>query len=267
MKDKKISVITIVKNGMPFIKSTVKSFNLQNYSNKELIIIYSDSEDGTENYLKNLKQDNIIIEKEISFHNRYAALNQGIKLLNGEIFGILHADDVFFNSDTLSLVGEKFNHNYDCIYGNILFSQNNNIKKIKRIWKSNDFKRDNLKYGWMPPHTSIFLKKEKLLEKPYNENYLISADYDFILKVFMRKDINIGFLNEYLSIMRLGGDSTKLSNFFLKFKEDIKISKNYFKYYYICVFLKILRKINQLQLFNKNFENDYLNKINLEIKN
>ena len=65
MKDKKISVITIVKNGMPFIKSTVKSFNLQNYSNKELIIIYSDSEDGTENYLKNLKQDNIIIEKAI----------------------------------------------------------------------------------------------------------------------------------------------------------------------------------------------------------
>ena len=36
MKHKKISVITIVKNGMPFIKSTVKSFNLQNYSNKEL---------------------------------------------------------------------------------------------------------------------------------------------------------------------------------------------------------------------------------------
>ena len=53
----------------------------------------------------------------------------------------------------------------------------------------------------------------------------------------------------------------------LKYKEDLKISKNYFKYYYICVFLKILRKINQLQLFNKNFENDYLNKINLEIKN
>ena len=39
--NKKISIITVVKNGMPYIKSAIKSFELQDYQNKELIIIYS----------------------------------------------------------------------------------------------------------------------------------------------------------------------------------------------------------------------------------
>ena len=44
--NKKISIITVVKNGMPFLKSAIKSFDLQTYDNKELIIIYAPSSDG-----------------------------------------------------------------------------------------------------------------------------------------------------------------------------------------------------------------------------
>ena len=47
MNNKKISIITVVKNGMPYIKSAIKSFELQDYRDKELIIIYSKSDDGT----------------------------------------------------------------------------------------------------------------------------------------------------------------------------------------------------------------------------
>ena len=37
----KVSIITVVKNGMPFLKDAIKSFELQEYKNKELIIVYS----------------------------------------------------------------------------------------------------------------------------------------------------------------------------------------------------------------------------------
>ena len=59
----KISVVTIVKNGLPFIKSAIKSFNLQNYPNKELIIVYGKSTDGTEEFLKSIEQNNITIKR------------------------------------------------------------------------------------------------------------------------------------------------------------------------------------------------------------
>ena len=54
----KISIITVVKNGMPFLKNAIKSFELQKYKNKELIIVYSKSNDGTENYIKSLSKKN-----------------------------------------------------------------------------------------------------------------------------------------------------------------------------------------------------------------
>ena len=50
MSSLKISIITVVKNGMPYLIDCLKSFQLQNYSNKEHIIIYSDSTDGTEEF-------------------------------------------------------------------------------------------------------------------------------------------------------------------------------------------------------------------------
>ena len=90
----KISIITVVKNGMPFLKTAIKSFELQNYNKKELIIVYSSSNDGTEEFLLRLKNRYKIIKKNT--RSIYAALNSGIKNSTGDVIGILHSDDVFF---------------------------------------------------------------------------------------------------------------------------------------------------------------------------
>ena len=37
----KISIITVVKNGMPYLDDCLKSFQLQNYPNKEQIVLSS----------------------------------------------------------------------------------------------------------------------------------------------------------------------------------------------------------------------------------
>ena len=39
MKNPKISIITVVKNGMPYLIDCLKSFRLQDYSNKEHILM------------------------------------------------------------------------------------------------------------------------------------------------------------------------------------------------------------------------------------
>ena len=90
----KISIITVVKNGMPFLKDAIKSFELQKYKDKELIIVYSKSSDGTENYIKSLVKRNYKIIKDNS-NSRYKAINRGIKKSNGKIIGLLHSDDIF----------------------------------------------------------------------------------------------------------------------------------------------------------------------------
>lgn len=52
----KISIITVVKNGMPYLEDCLKSFQLQNYPNKEQVVICSKSEDFTIDYLKKYKK-------------------------------------------------------------------------------------------------------------------------------------------------------------------------------------------------------------------
>tara|TARA_Y100000996_G_scaffold244723_1_gene192454 strand:- start:4016 stop:4810 length:795 start_codon:yes stop_codon:yes gene_type:complete len=261
--NKKISIITVVKNGMPFLKSAIKSFNLQNYDNKELIIVFAPSKDGTEEYLNNLKSKNIKIFQDKKSTTKFGSLNLGIQFSSGDILGILHSDDIFFDENILSLISNNFK-GIDLLYGNILFSNKNDLSKINRVWKSTKFKKFLLELGWMPPHTSVFVRKQYMIENNYyyDEKYPISGDYDFILKTLHNSNIKTLYLNEFISIMRSGGDSTNIKNLFHKFKEDLFISNKYLKLGILSIFFKISQKIFQLKIYNKKIENKYIKDLN-----
>ncbi len=258
MKIPKISIITVVKDGMPYLVDAIKSFQLQNYSNKEHIIIYSSSSDDTEKYLKNINYSNTLIYKDLNSENLYSSINKGIELSSGEIVGLLHSDDIFFESNTLSQISDFFLKDYDCVYGDILFCKRNDISIIRRVWKSKIFNKLDVKLGWLPPHTSIFLKKKILNNLKYDTKYKISSDLDFVLKIINNESLNIIYANKIICIMRLGGKSTNLNFFLKKITEDIKISKKYFKMNYIYIFLKVIRKLSQLRLLGKKIKSKYL---------
>ena len=230
----KVSIITIVRNGMPRLLDTLESFKKQSYKNKELIVVYSKSEDRT---LKIIKSSNIV--NKIIYQNKpnlYNAINLGLKNANGDVIGILHSDDIFFSSKSLEIVMKSYiKDKFDIAYGNILISKKNNFEDVIRNWKSKPFKKKKLKYGWMPPHVGLFISKNNK-NIMYNENYKISADYLYILKIFNRNKI-IRYIDSYITIMRAGGIS---SNHILKFREDLSVAKKYFKYYYLTILLKII---------------------------
>ena len=258
--NKKISIITVVKNGMPFLKSAIKSFDLQTYDNKELIIVYAPSSDGTENFLDSLVRPNIKIFKDAESINKFGSLNMGLNLAKGEILGLLHADDIFYNEKTLEDISKNFN-NIDLLYGDVLFSHKKDLGRIIRVWRSTDFKKFFLKFGWMPPHTSMFISKNFIVNNKcyYSERFPISGDYDYILKILNKPNLKTLYLRNFISVMRAGGDSTKISNIFKKINEDLKISKKYYKNNFFCIFFKILQKIFQIQIVKKTLINDYIN--------
>lgn len=245
-----ISIITVVKNGMPYIMDTINSYESQNFINKELIVVYSKSNDRTFEYL-NLKKN--IIDKLIiddAGKNKFDAINLGIKHASGKIIGILHGDDIFYSHNILSIVNKYFQkRSIDVLYGNCLFVDRSNISKTLRFWKSEPFKQSRLLKGWMPPHTTLFVKKK--IVGSYDSNFKYSSDFDYIINIF-KKNYKFFYLDKIITIMRTGGDSKKF--FIKKVYEDYKIfKKNKLKIFFLLY--KYLSKINQLIIKRPNIKN------------
>ncbi len=242
---KKISIITVVKNGMPDLKNAIKSFDDQNYINKEHIIVYSKSTDNTEQYLNTIRSQSRIILQDNNTGNKFDSINIGMDCANGDLIGLLHSDDEFYNRDVLSNIEKKFEENINFLYGNILIVSKKN--KIIRKWKSGRFDIKQIEFGWMPPHTSTFIEKKFSAQIGYYSNlFKISSDYDYMLRCLKDKNLKIGYLNDYVTKMKFGGDSTKISSLLKKMHEDFKIQKkNRLKFPLFSLLFKNLRKINQ----------------------
>ena len=242
-------------NSMPYIMSSVESFRQQTNVEKELIVIYSDSNDNTEYYLESIKEKNI---KKFNFNGSiYESLNFGISKASGDIIGTLHSDDVFFSRNTLNYVNKEFiKKKIDVLYGNILFSKKNNLLEITRTWQNVKILN---KYD-LPPHTGTFIKKKIFKKLNYSNKYSIASDTDFLIKLFNTK-IKFNYLNKFICIMRSGGLSTSGRYFYKKFLEDIKIyNKNGLS---LVDYLKKLSSKSKQFFYLKNLNSSiYLKKIN-----
>jgi glycosyltransferase len=232
---------------MPYIEDSINSFSSQNYKNKELVVVYSKSTDGTKQFLNKNKNkiDKLIIDNKSK--NKYEAINLGIKKATGNIIGVLHADDFFADRNILKKISHTHDKDksIDLTYGNVLFCKRNNIKKISRYWKSSNYKKNLINKGWMPPHTTLFIKKRIYNKINYSNKYNISADYEFIIKLFSKK-INSKYMDLNILVMRLGGISTSIYTLLEKTYEDIKVLKSFNKNYFKLIPYKILSKLNQL---------------------
>lgn len=239
----KVSIITVVKNGLPYLDDCINSFKLQDYNNKELIVIFSKSNDLTLSYLK---------QKKIKFFKEnklgiYRAINKGLDKASGDLVGILHSDDIFFDTKVITDVVRKYkSEKFDICYGNVYISKKSSLKIILRKWQSSKFYYAKFYYGWMPPHTSIFISRN-FIKKKYSTKYKISSDYKYILDNFKKNNRKIFFFDRFISIMRSGGLSNlNFKSYVLKSNEDYSILKKKFFCSRLISFLKIVIKIPQL---------------------
>ena len=103
IKNIKVSIITVVKNGMPYLEDCIRSYQIQDHKNKELIVVYSNSQDRTYTFLKKQKHiTKLIIDKRSK--NKFGALNIGLQNTTGDIIGLLHSDDIFASTKVLSTI-------------------------------------------------------------------------------------------------------------------------------------------------------------------
>lgn len=223
----KVTIITATYNSSKTLKETLDSLNAQTYQDIEYIVIDGASSDSTLDVLKNsaTQISTLVSEPDKGI---YDALNKGIELATGDIIGFLHSDDMFAYSNVIKEIVDKFQSTQcDAVYGDLEYVSKDNISNVIRLWKSGNYHHSKLKMGWMPPHPTFYMKREKYLQHgSFNLDFKISADYDSLLRYLNAGKVSLEYIPSVLLKMRVGGASNRsLSNIILKTQEDIKALK------------------------------------------
>lgn len=204
----KISIITVVFNGTETIEDCLKSVIKQTYPHIEHIIIDGGSTDGTLAIIEKNRDKVLKIISE-SDNGIYDAMNKGIRLATGNIVAILNSDDMYADEFVVENVLQAMSDGkVDTCYGDLVYVDREDIKKVIRNWKGGEFNKLNFKKGWMPPHPTFFVKRE-IYEKYglFNLGFPIAADYEIMLRFLYRYNVSTAYVPKVLVKMRTGGKS------------------------------------------------------------
>ncbi len=99
----KVSIVIPVYNGEEFLRKCIDSAIEQTYQNKEIIVVDDGSTDSTPEIIKEYVEQNKICGVEKPNGGTASALNFGIKMMTGDWFKWLSADD-YLGKDYLELM-------------------------------------------------------------------------------------------------------------------------------------------------------------------
>lgn len=251
----KISIITAAYNKADCVKDAIESVLNQDYDDVEYIVVEGQSTDNTldeikkfidkSGYKHRLTADHVISGRD---NGLYDALNKGIRMATGDYIGFVHSDDMFFDNGVVSKIVRSIEENNGCdiLYANGKYVCAQKVSCVVRDWVGGTYERNKLKWGWLPLHPTVYIKRDVYMNHGlYDTSYKIAGDTDLLVRLFGRDDLKICWMDDYVIRMRVGGLSTSPWNTGKKWKEDMRLYKTYgYPVWLVCP-CKILRKIPQ----------------------
>lgn len=216
----RISLITACFNAVETLPETLTSVAGQSGADVEYIVVDGGSTDGTVGLIEGARVSRWVSEPDGGI---YDALNKGISLSSGEVIGFLHADDVFAHDRVLERIAERFaDPTVQASYGDLVYVARGDTARVVRYWRSRPYSARALRWGWMPPHPTFYLRRSWYERVGgFDTSYRIAADYEHMLRVLRALDGQVAYLPEVLVRMRLGGASNRsLRNLWRKSLED-----------------------------------------------
>ncbi|WP_097460159.1 glycosyltransferase family 2 protein [Mangrovitalea sediminis] len=206
----KISLITVSYNSEATIRTTLDSVVAQHYPDLEYIIIDGGSNDGTLRVIRDYPE---LVTECISEPDQgiYDAMNKGVESATGEVIGILNSDDFYLNGDVLREVASIFAANpaTEVVLGDVDFVREDNLNRPIRAYRAGKFKPWMFRFGLMPPHPAVFVRKSAYARVGlYKLGYKIAADFDFLVRLLLVDGAQYHLAHKTWVRMRTGGAST-----------------------------------------------------------
>ena len=240
----KITVITACRNSIATINAAMESVAAQQTAKSgedgdsleiEHIVIDGGSTDGTVEVIKEFESHRSttttsnynfrwLSEKD---NGMYDAINKGIRMATGDVIGILNADDVLAEDDTLAKIASGFRDQgsgirdqVDGTYADIRFikddvrsaaSDCDLIRKqpTVRYCSGRWFRPWMFRFGTQTAHPSTFFRKECFAKwGEYSLDYGMYGDFELLCRFIWKNKAKMKYLPICTTVMRMGGAST-----------------------------------------------------------
>lgn len=243
----KISLVTAVYNRRKTLAASLASAAGQTHGDIEHLIQDGASTDGTLDVIASLQHSRMRVVSQRD-GGIYDALNRGIARATGEAVGFLHSDDLFAHDRVLARVAETLaDPEVDGVYGDLDYVAAEDTTRVIRRWRSGAYDPARLRWGWMPPHPTLYLRRSVYEQLGgYDTTLRIAADYEAMLRYLIRGRVRLAYLPEVMVKMRLGGESNRsLGRILTKSAEDLRAIRRHGVGGIGTLAAKNLRKISQ----------------------
>lgn len=220
----RVTVLTVARDAEATIADCIDSVSQQSYANIEHIIVDGASVDATLSIVKSRvnKGATVISEPDVGI---YDALNKGLGLATGDVVGFLHSDDFFSSGLSIEKIAAAFKAKaVDAVYGDLEFVRSTDTTRVVRRWHAGAFAPGSLRWGWMPPHPTLYARRHIYRSiGGFDIRFRIAADYRSVLEMFNLEGFSASYIPEVLVRMRTGGVSNRsLRNIAVKMSEDYR---------------------------------------------
>ena len=200
-------------------------------------------------------QRSILSEKDAGF---YDAINSGLALARGSVIGILNADD--FLAGTLvawKILAALEMSPVAGVYGDLLYVRwRKGSWSQHRYWRAGRWRRSRFWAGWMPPHPTLYLRRNVYEELGgFRTDFASAADYEFTLRLMKHPHITLHYVPQTFVCMKVGGMSNRsLGHRWLAHRMDWRAwTQNKLSPKLLALPLKPLRKLPQFLRRQQSF--------------
>ena len=207
----KVSIIIPIYNAEKYLDECINSALSQTYHDIEIIAVNDGSTDKSLSILNNYKNNIIIINKKNG--GTASALNFGIKIMTGDWFKWLSADDILKENavEKLVLEIEKLgNESEHCIFYSNYDLIDQNGKHIREFIEPNynsldPFNRNIILLDHFYGNGTTSIMHKSIFDKCglFNETLGYKDDYEFWLRCCILFGYNLHFVNENLAKYRI----------------------------------------------------------------
>jgi len=236
-----VSIVMPAFNHEKYVGMAVESVLNQSYKNIELIVIDDGSTDRTGEVVQSYKDPRL---KYVYQENQdaYNALNQGLRMANGDFISILNSDDMYSKNRLKRLLKIGRKTKAACIFTDVqpiseTGDQINDPDHWWNIWhqknrsyyfQCGDLYIAFLKGNFMVTTSNLFIRKDAVKKVGNFCSLRYLHDYDYIFRVMLAFPHKVVYLQDEKELYyRLHGDNTLSEAAIIGREQDMSVIRKY----------------------------------------